>query len=115
MTEKEKPIVKKWIGALDSRANKGERRALCKKIIAYAKRPTRRRVEVNLYDLDMYTKPDENVIVPGKILSTGKISHKVNISAMEFSQKALDSLKQSKCNIVDIEEMLSKKNVRIII
>ncbi len=53
--------------------------------------------------------------MPGKVLSKGVLSHKVNIAAIGFSDAALDAINKAGCSTISIKEMLGKKNVHIII
>ena len=43
--------------------------------------------------------------MPGKVLGTGAMAHSVNIAAIDFSACA-KSLKDAKCKIVGIKDML---------
>ena len=113
----EKPVVKEWLATL-SAAAKGERyQKLWKRIYRLVEVPARKRRSINISKLEITTKEGENVIVPGKVLSNGKISHRINIAAMEFSDSALKSLKDANCNVVSIKDMVSDKSrsVRVIV
>jgi len=111
----EKSIVKEWLTVL-STASKGERYPkLWKRIYRLVEVPARRRPEVNLSKIEMNTKDGDNVIVPGKVLSNGEITHKITIAAMEYSQSALKSLKESDCKVVHLKEMLNAEKVRVIV
>ena len=59
-------------------------------------KPTRRRRIVNLSRLDRYTKENEVVVVPGKVLGSGELNHKLTIAAYNFSEQALEKIKKSK-------------------
>ncbi|MCL5680154.1 MAG: 50S ribosomal protein L18e [Candidatus Marsarchaeota archaeon] len=99
-----------------SEMSKGEgAKPIAKRLHSLIAVPKRRRVSVNLYKIDKYTKEGDNVIVPGKVLSSGVLSHKVNIAAIEFSEGALESINQAGSSTSSIKDMLSKKNVRIIV
>ena len=79
---------------------------------------TRRRREVNLFRLDRHTKADELVIVPGKVLGTGDLGHKVTVAAFNFSSSAVEKIKKANGTCLTISEMLQKnpkgKDLRII-
>lgn len=81
-------------------------------------RPTRIRREVNLSRLNRYTKEDEMIIVPGKVLGGGDLDHKITISAFKFSQSALSKLEKSGSKIVPLnditKESVNGKRIRII-
>lgn len=111
----EKRNVNEWLEVL-SEASRGKRYpALYKKVYALLSMPSRRRGAVSLEKLGKHTKADENVIVPRKILGTGKIDHKVKIAALEFSAGAMVSLKAAGCELVDIKEMVKRDKVHIIV
>jgi large subunit ribosomal protein L18e len=78
-------------------------------------RARRKQAVVNLAKRAKLTKPDEAVVVPGKVLGTGNLPHKLTIAAFQFSKTAKEKLK-GKC--MTIEELMKKpalpKGVRII-
>jgi len=80
--------------------------------------PTRRKRLVNVFSLNLNTKDGEVVIVPGKVLGTGDLDHKVTVAAFAFSQSAVDKIKQAKGNVISIQEVAQKnpkaKDVRIL-
>ena len=111
----EKQSVKVWLSALES-ASKGQRYAkLWKKIYSLVAVPSRKRTTMNLYKIDRNSKEGDNVVVPGKVLSTGAITHKFSISAIEFSAGALKALKEADCKVVDIKEMINAEKVHVLI
>ncbi len=79
---------------------------------------TRRRREVNLFSIDRHTKDNETIIVPGKVLGTGDLSHKVTVAAFNFSQSAAEKIRKANGVCMTIHEMLQKnpkgQNLRII-
>ena len=80
--------------------------------------PTRQRRIVNVFTLDQYTKADETVVVPGKVLASGAIGHKVNVAAWAFSDAAKEKITKANGSCITIPELLQKnpagKNIRII-
>lgn len=71
-------------------------------------KPTRQRVEVNLGNLDRNTKQGEVVIVPGKVLSLGKISHAITLAAWNLSKGAAAKLEKAGCKVITIKELVAK-------
>jgi large subunit ribosomal protein L18e len=75
---------------------------------------TRRRRTVNVAKINQYTKDGEMVVVPGKVLGVGELDHNVSVAALQFSESALDKIK----NNMTIAELLKKspkgKDVRIL-
>ncbi len=81
-------------------------------------KPTRQRREVNLSRLERVTSSDEVIVVPGKVLGSGVLSHSVTIAAWSFSDGARKRIEIAKGTCLSISQLLKKqpdaKNVRII-
>ena len=75
------------------------------------------RAAVNLSQINRHTKRSDIVIVPGKILGTGNLSHSLTIAAFDLSQKAEWKLKAAKAKFLSIPELMEKNptgsNVKI--
>lgn len=72
-------------------------------------KPARGRREVNLSRLNRYTKEDEMIIVPGKVLGGGELDHKITISALKFSDGAISKLEKSGSKIIPINKIMDEK------
>ena len=59
-------------------------RALAEKL----KKPTRRRIEVNLWKIDKFSENVAAVLVPGKVLGEGEVTKPVIVAAAGFSRTA---------------------------
>lgn len=81
--------------------------------------PKRREVEVNLRKLDQVTAANDVVVVPGKVLALGKLTHPLTLAYVDASKPALEGLKESKSTAVPLSEFLEKnagaKNIKIVI
>jgi len=81
-------------------------------------KPTRQRREVNLSRISRYTKENEIIIVPGKVLGSGSLDHKLTISAFKFSGSAIEKINQVGAKIVPLLELSKEspkgKRIRII-
>ncbi len=53
---------------------------------------TRQRRSVNIYKIDKYTRDGETAIVPGKVLSIGKLNKKIKVAAFQFSNQAKEKI-----------------------
>ncbi|MBT5021473.1 50S ribosomal protein L18e [Candidatus Woesearchaeota archaeon] len=95
-----------------------EEASIWKRIASDLEKSNRNRRVVNLSRLNRFTKANETVIVPGKVLGSGIISHSVTVAAFSFSDSAIEQLKQNKCTVVSIEDLMKKnpkgKDIRII-
>jgi large subunit ribosomal protein L18e len=62
-----------------------------------------------------YTKEGETVAVPGKILGTGTIEHKITVAAMNFSKEAKDKILNAGGKCLTIDDLLktNPKGTRI--
>src|SRR3989344_7582961 len=89
-----------------------------KRLAIDLEKPTRIRRVVNVYRLGKFTKDNENVVVPGKVLGSGEISHKINVAAFDFSEGAKKKIIEAKGTCMLIADMMQKnpkgQNIRII-
>jgi large subunit ribosomal protein L18e len=80
--------------------------------------PTRKRRVVNLSRLSRFTKANETVVVPGKVLGSGMLEHSLVIAAFAFSEGARERIEQAKGKCITIQELIKQnpkgKDVRII-
>jgi len=69
----------------------------------------KKRVTVNISRLNRNTRKNENVVVPGKVLGTGKIDHPISIAAFAFSEQAQRKILSAKGKCMSILELIEKK------
>ena len=72
-------------------------------------KPTRQRRVVNLSSISRFTKENEIIVVPGKVLGAGSLDHAVTISAFQFSDVAKEKIEKVGARIIPLLE-LSKEN-----
>jgi len=111
------PLLRDLIGELKKRSNE-QSVNLWKRIAVDLERPTRNRRAVNLSRINRHTKENETIVVPGKVLGSGTLNHKLTISAFQFSEQAKDKIEKAGAEIVPLLD-LSKdkpngKRIRII-
>lgn len=91
---------------------------LWKRIALDLEKPTRNRRIVNLSRINRYTKANETIIVPGKVLGSGLLDHNVTIAAYSFSQSALEKINKANAKALSIEDFMKEyikgKRVRVI-
>lgn len=68
----------------------------------------KKRITVNISKLNMFTQKDENVVVPGKVLGSGKIDHTISITAFEFSKQARKKILDAKGKCMSIPDLIEK-------
>ncbi len=71
-------------------------------------RPRRRRLTVNLSQLNRHTEINQTAAVPGKVLSVGELGHPITIAAFEFSEKAREKITASKGKCVSFFDLIEK-------
>ena len=82
---------------------------LWRRIATDLEKPTRQRRVVNLSRINRHTKENEIIIVPGKVLGSGSLNHKLTISAYQFSDQAKDKIEKAGAKIVSLLELSSVK------
>jgi len=71
-------------------------------------RATRQRRVVNISKLNRFTKEDEIIVVPGKVLGSGLINHKLTVAAFSFSDGAKQRIHEAKGHCISIAELMRK-------
>lgn len=102
------PILLRLIMELKKRSSEQDVN-LWKKVAVDLEKPTRQRRVVNLSSISRYTKENEIIVIPGKVLGAGSLSHKLTISAFQFSDGAKEKIEKAGSRIVPLLE-LSKEN-----
>ena len=91
---------------------------LFKRIALDLEKPTRNHRAVNLSRINHFTKENEFIVVPGKVLGSGDLEHPLTIAAYKFSSSALDKINESKSKAITINDLMKDpikgKRVRII-
>jgi len=81
-------------------------------------KPNRGYAEANLSKIDRMTDHDDVVVVVGKVLGAGKLTHKVTISALNFSQRAKEKIETVGGGCLTLSELAEEfplgTNVKII-
>ncbi|HLC39924.1 MAG TPA: 50S ribosomal protein L18e [archaeon] len=70
---------------------------------------TRKRVEVNLSDINRHAKDGDVVLVPGVVLGSGSLQKSVSVAAWKFSGSAEQKIKKAKGKILTIGELVKEK------
>lgn len=98
----------------NSRENKAEIWSSLANRLANSKRS---RIAVNVSRLNRYTKDNETVVVPGKVLGAGKADHSMNVAAFAFSDVAQSKIQKAKGKCLSIRDLMKKnpsgKNVKL--
>jgi len=112
----EKDQINEWLSKLDKALASGAKsKGFIEHLRELSSMPRRKRIKVNIRKLDKIAKDGDYIIVPGKVLGVGDTNKKFNIAAIEYSSSATEKLKKGGCNIINIEEALKAKELKIII
>lgn len=84
------------------------KKPIWKRIANDLERPRRIRRIVNLSRINRYANEGETIVVPGKVLGDGIIEKKVEVAAFNFSQSAIEKIKNAGGNVLTIKELLDK-------
>src|SRR3989344_745942 len=110
-------ILLKLVAELKKRSNEQEAQ-IWRRVANDLERPTRQRRVVNLSSISRYTKENEIIVVPGKVLGSGDLEHKLTISAFQFSDGAKEKIEKAGSKIIPLLELSkdnpSGKGIRII-
>ena len=78
------------------------------KLAKLALKPHSARRTINLKRVDQYTKENDVVVVPGKVLGTGTVSHKITLCSFSISNSAASKIIESGGKIISFTEMIEK-------
>ncbi|MEW6043374.1 MAG: 50S ribosomal protein L18e [Thermoproteota archaeon] len=88
------------------------------KLAVMAQKPSIAKRIVNIKKINDVTNENDVVVVPGKVLGTGNISHKITLCSFSISTSAANKVLSAGGKIINYSEMISKfptgKGVRII-
>lgn len=81
-------------------------------------KPRSRRAVVNVSRINRYTVEGDVVVVPGKVLGAGKLTHPVCVAAFSFSKTARGKILEAGGECITIQELMERNprgsNVKII-
>ncbi len=66
--------------------------------------PKRKTAKMNLFEINEQAQEGDIIVVPGKVLGTGRIDKKIKIAAISFSKTAIEKLNKSKSKATSIIE-----------
>ena len=89
--------IKNLIKQVKETASK-EKSRFWKRIGNELEKSRRNQREVNLSSLEKHTKLNEVILVPGKVLGEGELTHDLTVAAFKFSEKAKSKIKKNNDN-----------------
>lgn len=91
---------------------------LWKRVASDLEKSSRSRRVVNISRINRFTRENEVVVVPGKVLGSGSLDHSVVIAAFAFSDSARQQIEKAKGKCMTIQELAKQnpkgKDVRVI-
>ncbi|MBL7054436.1 50S ribosomal protein L18e [Candidatus Woesearchaeota archaeon] len=102
------PILMELVTVLKKRSSE-QNVDIWKRVALDLEKPSRQRRIVNLSRINRYTKENEIIIVPGKVLSAGNLNHKLTIAAYQFSDSAKEKVAKAGASIISLLELSKEK------
>ncbi len=101
------PNTRALINALRKTSTKHDVK-IWKRVAELLSRPTRKRPAVNVGKIERHTSDGDVIIVPGKVLGSGALTHKVTVAALNASASARSVIVSAGGSLITINELLSK-------
>ena len=101
------PNTRALINALRKTSTKHDV-GIWKRVAELLARPSRKRPTVNVGKIQRYTNAGDIVIVPGKVLGSGIMSHKVTVAALNASVTARSAIVGAGGSLITIDELLKQ-------
>ena len=100
------------------KASKENEAPIWAKVADYVQKSRSNQKIVNLTKIDETTEDGNAIVITGKILGTGNISHKILVSSLSISNSAAKKIIESGGEVLQFSEMIQKfptgKGVKII-
>ncbi len=100
-------------------ASKKNKAPIWSRLAELALKPSRARRVLNLGQLDKFVSDNDVIVVPGKVLGTGNISHKITLCSFSISTSGAKKVAQSGGKIIDFSQLIKNhptgKGVKIIV
>lgn len=99
-------------------ASKKNNAPIWERLADLALKPTRAKRTMNLGQLDKFVSDNDVVVVPGKVLGTGSLSHKITLCSFSISTSGAKKITESGGKVLDISQIIKNhptgKGVKII-
>ncbi len=82
--------------------------ALWRDVARRLEKPSGNYAAINISKINRHTAPDETVLVAGKVLGTGDISHGVTVAALGFSGQAATKIQSAGGRCLLIENLVKE-------
>jgi len=73
--------------------------------------PSRRRAQINVYKLSILAKKNKGriLVVPGKVLSNGKVDGLIEVACFSISAKAKEAIEEAKGKVMSLKDLIESK------
>jgi len=68
--------------------------------------PRRQRIAVNIGMVSRFAKPGSTVVIPGKLLCSGELEHKVNVASFSAARGAEEKISKAGGKFMGIRELV---------
>ena len=100
------PNTRAVINALKKTSTKHDVK-IWKRVAELLSRPSRKRATVNVGKIQRHTNDGDVIVVPGKILGSGILTHKVTVAALNTSASARSVIIGAGGTLITINELLA--------
>src|SRR5487761_1632370 len=87
-------------------ASKKNNAPIWERLADLALKPTRAKRTINVGQLDKFVSDNDIIIVPGKVLGAGNLSHKITLCSFSISTTGAKKITQSGGKISDITQII---------
>jgi len=105
--QKTNPMIIELIESLRRLAYENKAR-IWKDLSKRLSRGTRRIPAVNVGSISSHTSPNDQVVVPGKVLGMGQIDHPVTVASLSFSEKAREKITKAGGECIGLLELVQR-------
>ena len=78
------------------------------RLATMALKPASTKRKINLKRINQLTKEDDVVVIPGKVLGTGNMSHKITLCSFSISNSALNKIIDSGGKIISFSNIIKQ-------
>ncbi|TLX72011.1 MAG: 50S ribosomal protein L18e [Thaumarchaeota archaeon] len=87
-------------------ASKKNNAPIWSRLAEFALKPSSARRIINIGQIDKFVKDNDVIVVPGKVLGTGNISHKITLCSFSMSNTGAKKVLQSGGKILSFSELI---------
>ena len=85
-----------------------QKKSLWRAVAEELSSPSRKKPYINLYKINKYSKPNDIIIVPGKVLGIGSLDHPVTVVALSFSKTAKEKIEKSGGKVMSLYKAIQE-------